>query len=95
MKERKVLFKHVFRNALLPLVTVIALDFGFMVSGVLLVEIVFSWGGMGTLIHDAVLARDYPLLYGCFLIIAICVLVANFLADVMYGCWIHGLEEKE
>jgi peptide/nickel transport system permease protein len=68
LKERKVLFTHVFRNALLPLVTVIALDFGFMFSGVLLVEIVFSWGGMGTLIYDAVLARDYPLLNGCFLI---------------------------
>ena len=85
LKERKVLFKHVFRNALLPLVTVIALDFGFMFSGVLLVEIIFSWGGMGTLIYDAVLARDYPLLHGCFLIIAICVLIANFLADVMYA----------
>ncbi|RLG32841.1 ABC transporter permease [Methanosarcinales archaeon] len=85
LKEKVVLFKHVFRNALLPLVTVIALDFGFMVSGVLLVEIVFSWDGMGTLIYDAVLARDYPLLHGCFLIIAICVLVANFLADVMYA----------
>ena len=85
LKERKVLFKHVFRNALLPMVTVIALDFGFMFSGTLLVEIVFSWGGMGTLIYDAVLAKDYPLLHGCFLIIAICVLIANFLADVMYA----------
>ena len=56
-----------------------------MFSGVLLVEIIFSWGGMGTLIYDAVLARDYPLLHGCFLIIAICVLIANFLADVMYA----------
>jgi len=70
---------------MLPLVTVIALDFGFMVSGALLVEIVFSWGGMGTLVYDAVLARDYPLLHGSFLVIAICVLAANFMADVMYA----------
>ena len=85
LAEREILFRHVLRNALLPLVTVIALDFGFMVSGALLVEIVFSWGGMGTLVYDAVLARDYPLLHGSFLVIACCVLAANFLADVLYA----------
>jgi peptide/nickel transport system permease protein len=85
LRERDVLFKHVLRNAMLPLVTVIALDFGFMVSGALLVEIVFSWGGMGTLVYDAVLARDYPLLHGSFLVVAVCVLAANFLADVIYA----------
>ncbi len=85
LSERDVLFRHVLRNAMLPLVTVIALDIGFMVSGALLVEIVFSWGGMGTLVYDAVLARDYPLLHGSFLVIAVCVLAANFLADVLYA----------
>ena len=85
LMDRDILFRHVLRNAMLPLVTVIALDLGFMVSGALLVEIVFSWGGMGTLIYDAVLARDYPLLHGCFLVIAICVLAANFMADVLYS----------
>jgi peptide/nickel transport system permease protein len=85
LAERDVLFRHVLRNAMLPLVTVIALDFGFMVSGTLLVEIVFSWGGMGTLIYDAVIARDYPLLHGCFLVIAISVLAANFMADALYA----------
>jgi peptide/nickel transport system permease protein len=83
--ERDVLFRHVLRNAMLPLVTVIALDIGFMVSGALLVEIVFSWGGMGTLVYDAVMARDYPLLHGSFLVIAVCVMAANFLADVLYA----------
>lgn len=85
LREGEILFKHVLRNAMLPLVTVIALDFGFMVSGALLVEIVFSWGGMGTLVYDAVLSRDYPLLHGSFLVIAVCVLTANFLADVLYA----------
>jgi len=85
LPERDVLFRHVLQNALLPLVTVVALDFGFMVSGALLVEIVFSWGGMGTLVYDAVLARDYPLLHGSFLIIAFCVLAANFMADMLYA----------
>ena len=63
----------------------IALDFGFLVSGALLVEIIFSWGGMGTLIYDAVIARDYPLLNGSFLMIALCVMVANFCADLLYA----------
>jgi len=85
LKDRAILFKHVLKNALLPLVTIVALDFGFMVSGTLLVEIVFSWNGMGTLIYDAVIARDYPILQGCFLITAVCVLVANFLADIGYA----------
>jgi peptide/nickel transport system permease protein len=85
LSERDVLFRHLLRNAMLPLVTVIALDFGFMVSGALLVEMVFSWGGMGTLVYDAVLARDYPLLHGSFLVIAFCVLVANFMADMLYA----------
>lgn len=80
-----ILFKHVLKNSLAPLVTVTALQFGFMVSGVLLVEIVFSWPGMGTMLYDALLARDYPLLQASFLIIAVCVLAANFLADLAYA----------
>jgi peptide/nickel transport system permease protein len=56
-----------------------------MGSGALLGEIVFSWGGMGTLVYDAVMARDYPLLHGSFLVIAVFVLAANFLADVLYA----------
>jgi len=79
-----VLFRHVLRNALAPLVTVTAIQFGMVLSGALLVEVVFSWPGMGTLIYDAIAARDYPLLQSAFLIIAICVLAANFIADVLY-----------
>jgi len=94
LQEMDILFHHVLRNAMLPLVTVIALDFGFMVSGALLVEIVFSWGGMGTLVYDAVLARDYPLLHGCFLAIACCVLAANFLSDMLYSVLDPRIREK-
>lgn len=83
LKEKRILFRHVFRNALPPLITVVALEFGFLVSGALLVEIVFSWQGMGTLIYDAVVLRDYPLLQGCFLVLTACVLLANILADVI------------
>jgi peptide/nickel transport system permease protein len=89
------LFRHVLKNALLPLVTVVALDFGFMISGVLLVEIVFSWNGMDTLIYDAVIARDYPLLDGCLLAISVCVLLANLLADIIYVTLDPRLRNKE
>jgi peptide/nickel transport system permease protein len=82
--EDAVLFRHVLKNAILPLVTVVAMDFGFMLSGTLLVEIVFSWNGMGTLIYDSVATRDYPMLNGCLIIISTCVIVANLLADFFY-----------
>jgi peptide/nickel transport system permease protein len=82
--ENAILFKHVLKNAMLPLVTVVAMDFGFMLSGTLLVEIVFSWNGMGTLIYNSVATRDYPMLNGCLIIISICVIVANLLTDLFY-----------
>jgi len=79
-----ILFKHILRNSLAPLVTVTAIQFGMLFSGVLLVETVFSWPGMGTLIYEAIGARDYPLIQGAFLIIAVCVLLANMTADLLY-----------
>jgi peptide/nickel transport system permease protein len=79
-----VLFRHVLRNALAPLVTVTAIQFGAILSGTLLIEVVFSWPGMGSLIYAAIGARDYPLLQGAFFIIALCMLLANFVADLLY-----------
>jgi peptide/nickel transport system permease protein len=81
---REILYRHVFRNASLPIVTLLALDFGFIFSGALFVEIVFSLNGLGTLIYDALLARDYPVLQGIFLVITVMVVAANALADVAY-----------
>ena len=83
--SRSILFRHAFKNASLPLITLVALDIGFIISGALFVEIVFSMNGMGTLIFDALLARDYPVLQGIFLIITVMVVLANFLADTVYG----------
>jgi peptide/nickel transport system permease protein len=82
-----ILFKHVFQNASPPLVTLIALDFGFIFSGALFVEIIFSMNGMGTLIFDALMSRDYPALQGSFLVITFMVIAANGVADLLYG-WI-------
>jgi peptide/nickel transport system permease protein len=80
-----ILFRHIFKNASLPVITLIALDFGFLLSGALFVEIVFSMNGMGTLIYEALLSRDYPVLQGCFLVITLMVISANFIADILYS----------
>ncbi len=79
------LFRHIFKNAALPSVTMIALDFGFIFSGALLIEIVFSMDGMGVLIYQAILSRDYPLLQGIFLVISTMVIAAGAAADFLYS----------
>jgi len=81
--EREILFHHIRKNAIIPLIALIALDFGFLFSGALFIEIVFSLSGMGSLMYDAILARDYPILTGSLLIIAIFVIIANITADIM------------
>ena len=83
--DEQILFRHVFKNALLPIITLLALDFGFILSGALFIEIVFSMNGMGSLVYDALLSRDYPVLQGSFLIITIMVVSANLLADLLYS----------
>ena len=85
LNPRQVLCGHVLKNVLGPYIAVVALNLGFMVSGTLLVEVVFSWQGMGTLIYQAVLARDYPVLSGALLVLASSVLVANAAADLAHA----------
>jgi peptide/nickel transport system permease protein len=82
LKPRAVMLRHVLLNALSPFVAAVAINFGFIAAGALLVEVVFSWQGMGTLMYEAVLARDYPVLSGCFLILALAVIGANLMADL-------------
>ena len=85
LRSRAILIRHVFWNASLPLITIIALDFGFMFSGALFVEMVFSMNGMGTLLYDAVKSLDYPVLQGAFLIISWMIICANAAADLLYS----------
>ncbi|MBD8059338.1 ABC transporter permease [Cellulomonas sp. JH27-2] len=85
LSERKVLFGYAARNAILPQVSSFALSLGFIVGGTLIMEIVFSYQGIGFLLFNAVNAKDYPLMQGCFLVITIAVLAANILADFVYG----------
>ena len=80
----RVFRKYVLRNALLPPVTVFGLHLGYVLSGAALVEIIFGWPGMGRLLLDAAFYRDYPLLMGLYLIMAITVSLANFLTDMVY-----------
>jgi len=84
-KRKDIVMKHALPNAMLPMVTVIAINLGFMIGGAIQTETVFSWPGIGRLVYEALMARDYPILQGAFLIISITVIVANFIADILYG----------
>jgi peptide/nickel transport system permease protein len=75
---------HALKNAMLPMVTMIALTFGYTVGGAIQVETVFSWPGIGRLMYDAVQKRDYPVLQGTFLLLAVSVIFANLLAEILY-----------
>jgi peptide/nickel transport system permease protein len=84
LPERQVFGWHVFRNALLPLVTVTGVQLAYLLSGVVVVEIVFSWPGLGQLALQAVRARDYPVLQGAILLFALVFLVINLVVDLLY-----------
>lgn len=85
LKEYVILKDHALRNALLPVATLTMLNLGYVVAGAIQTEIVFAWPGVGKLVYDSLMMRDYPLLQGAFLIISISVIIANFLADVLYS----------
>ena len=85
LKERTVLFKHALRNAMLPIITEIAITFGFTLSGAIITEEVFKYPGLGQWIWRAIEFNDFPVLQCIFFLIAICVILANFVADLTYG----------
>lgn len=83
--ERSVLFRHALKNASLPLITNAALSFGFMLSGAIITETVYTWPGLGSWIWFAIQNKDFPALQALFYIIALSVILANFVADLLYG----------
>lgn len=83
--EHRVIYGHALRNAILPVVTVIGLNFSFMLAGSVLTETVFAWPGMGRLLYEAIGARDYPVLMGLFIVLSIMVIIANVITDVIYA----------
>ncbi|MEW5920405.1 MAG: ABC transporter permease [Bacillota bacterium] len=84
LPEGRIVFRHVLRNALLPVITVFMLSLGFVVSGATVVETVFTWPGLGRLMFEAVLQRDYPVLQATFMMVTVCVIAANLAADLLY-----------
>jgi peptide/nickel transport system permease protein len=85
LTDRTILRAHALPNALLPTVTVIAINLGYVVAGAITAEIVFNWPGLGTLTYDALQNRDYPVLQGVFLLLSFAVIMANLAADLVYG----------
>ena len=83
LSSRQIMVRHVIPNAMPTYLTAVAINTGFIAGGALLVEVVFSWQGMGSLMFGAVAARDYPVLSGCFLVVALAVLAANIAADIL------------
>ncbi|ASP74255.1 MULTISPECIES: ABC transporter permease [Sinorhizobium] len=81
----QMLMRHAFRNALLPVVTLITLNLGYVVAGAITVEAVFAWPGIGSLTVEALNARDYPVLQGIFLLLGASIVFANLIADLIYG----------
>jgi peptide/nickel transport system permease protein len=85
LPESAVLFRHAFRNALIPILTILGLQFGTLLAGAIVTETIFSWPGIGRLAVQAIEARDFPLLQGCILLIAVSYVAVNFLTDFLYA----------
>ena len=85
VRESLVVLKHAFRNALIPVVTIVGLQIGSLLAGSIITETIFAWPGIGRLTIQAINARDYPLVQGCVLIIALGYVLVNFATDLLYG----------
>lgn len=84
LRRRVVVFRHAFRNALIPILTIVGLQIGYVLGGAVLVEQVFAWPGIGTLAVNAILARDFPLVQGVTLLVALTYVLTNVVTDVVY-----------
>lgn len=85
LSEAAVLVRHALRNALIPIITILGLQFGTLLAGTIVTETIFSWPGIGRLTVQAISARDYPLLQGCILVIALSYVLVNLLTDFLYA----------
>jgi ABC-type dipeptide/oligopeptide/nickel transport system permease component len=85
LPEIKVLLKHALKNSLIPVVTVLGLQFGTLLAGAIITETIFAWPGIGRLTVQAINSRDYPLVQGCLLVIACTYVTVNLVTDLAYG----------
>jgi len=83
--EMLVVYRHVLKNSFIPVITVVGLQFGSLLEGAVVVEVIFAWPGIGELLYDSILARDSPMIQGCVLIIAIMYVTVNLLVDISYA----------
>lgn len=87
LKEHKVIIKHGLRNALIPVITIIGLQIGVLLSGAIITESIFDWPGMGSLLLDGINNRNYPLVQGCILVISTIYVIVNLITDITYA-WV-------
>ena len=85
ISELRILFRHALRNALIPIVTVIGLQVGVLLSGAIITEAIFDWPGLGNLLISAINSRNYPLVQGCVLFIAGSYVMVNLVIDLLYA----------
>lgn len=85
MSERKVIFKYALRNALLPVITVIGLQFGMLLAGAILTETIFAWPGIGKWLYHAIESRDFPAVQGGIIVISTCFVIINLFVDLLYS----------
>lgn len=85
LRERIVVYKHALRNALVPVVTIVGLQLSYVLNGAVVVEVVFQRPGLGTLLVDAIFARDYPVVQGVTLLIGVIFVLTNFAVDLTYS----------
>ncbi len=85
LPKKVVLFKHALRNALIPIITLLGFEFGYLLSGAVITESIYSWPGMGKLLLDSIGNRDYPIIMAELMIIAVTILIGNLIADILYA----------
>jgi ABC-type dipeptide/oligopeptide/nickel transport system permease component len=85
LPDRAIYFRHALRNSLIPIVTVVGLQAGALLTGTVITETIFDWPGVGTLLYGAIQRRDYPVVQGCVLFVACTYLIVNLVTDLMYG----------
>lgn len=85
LADRVVIWKHALKNALIPVITIVGLEFGALLGGAVMTETIFSWPGVGRLTYDAIMNRDFPMLQGCILLIAVSFVIVNLIVDITYA----------
>lgn len=85
LPEEYIILQHAFRNALLPLVTISGLQFGWLLEGAVFVEVIFTWPGLGKLLVDSIFSRDFPMVQGCVLFISLVFVLVNLAVDILYS----------